>query len=470
MESWQQSYQSTEVATTDTSSVFLTKSLLYPVVAVVTLVGCLRYWGEPLHGPHFLIAVLAFILAADFLGVAPVRGRRSRSQAWHGFLNILLRWLLVVGFIWILMRVSGFSHRFNGAVLLAWASVTPAVLWLVQLGAERVFQNSRAPPRKAVIAGLTQMGVRLEHALHDNPLLRMQVVGYFEDREPRRLEARNKARVLGGLRALPEFVLKHDIQVVYITLPMSRDPRVMNLLEQLRDSTVSIHFVPDLFMFSLIQGRIDLVDGIPLVAVCESPFFGIRSLLKRLMDIAVSGSALLLISPLMLGVAAAIRLTSPGPAIFRQTRYGLDGKPITVYKFRSMTVTEDGDRSYTQVSRNDARVTPLGAFIRKTSIDELPQLLNVLEGTMSIVGPRPHAVAVNEQYRRLIPGYMVRHKIKPGITGWAQINGYRGGDDLESMRKRIEFDLEYLRHWSLWFDLLILFKTATVVWNDRHAY
>ncbi len=470
MESWQQNYQSTEVATTDTSSVFLTKSLLYPVVAVVTLVACLRWWGEPLQGPHFLIAVLAFILAADFLGVAPVRGRRSRSQAWHGFLNILLRWLLVIGLIWILMRVSGFSHRFNGAVLLAWAIVTPAVLWLVQVGAERTLQKSRTPPRKAVIVGLTQMGVRLERALHDNPLLRMQVVGYFEDREPRRLDAGSGTRVLGDLRTLPAFVLKHDIQVVYITLPMSRDPRVMNLLEELRDSTVSIHFVPDLFMFSLIQGRIDLVDGIPLVAVCESPFFGIRSLLKRLMDIAVSGSALLLISPLMLGVAAAIRLTSPGAAIFRQKRYGLDGKPITIYKFRSMRVTEDGDRSYTQVSRNDARVTPLGAFIRKTSIDELPQLLNVLEGTMSIVGPRPHAVAVNEQYRRLIPGYMVRHKIKPGITGWAQINGYRGGDDLESMRKRIEFDLEYLRHWSLWFDVVILCRTATVVWNDRHAY
>ena len=161
---------------------------------------------------------------------------------------------------------------------------------------------------------------------------------------------------------------------------------------------------------------------------------------------------------------------TPGGVIFKQRRYGLDGKEIIVYKFRSMSVTEDGHGTYTQVRRNDARVTSVGAFISATSLDELPQLLNVLEGTMSIVGPRPHAIAVNEQYRRLIPGYMVRHKVKPGITGWAQVNGFRGGDDIGSMRQRIEFDLEYLQHWSLTLDLMIIIKTALVVWNDRHAY
>jgi len=193
-------------------------------------------------------------------------------------------------------------------------------------------------------------------------------------------------------------------------------------------------------------------------------------LAKRLTDIAVGGVATLMLAPVLAFVAIGVRITSPGPVIFRQKRYGLDGKPITVYKFRSMTVTEDGDRSYTQVSRGDARVTPFGAFIRRTSLDELPQLFNVLEGSMSIVGPRPHAVAVNEQYRRLIPGYLVRHKVKPGITGWAQVNGYRGGDDLGSMTKRIEFDLEYLRHWSLWLDIMILFRTAIMVLTDKRAY
>ena len=278
------------------------------------------------------------------------------------------------------------------------------------------------------------------------------------------------ARVLGKTAEVVEFVLRNDINVVFVTLPMTRDQRVLDLLEGLRDSTVSIYFVPDLFAFNLIQGRVDLINGIPLVAVRESPFYGVRSLAKRLTDILIAGCATLLLSPVLLLVALGVRVTSPGPIIFRQKRYGLDGKSITVYKFRSMTVTEDGDRSYTQVTRGDARVTPFGEFIRRTSLDELPQLLNVLEGSMSIVGPRPHAVAVNEQYRRLIPGYMVRHKVKPGITGWAQVNGYRGGDDLPSMTKRIEFDLEYLRRWSLWLDVHILLRTALMVLTDKRAY
>jgi putative colanic acid biosynthesis UDP-glucose lipid carrier transferase len=169
-------------------------------------------------------------------------------------------------------------------------------------------------------------------------------------------------------------------------------------------------------------------------------------------------------------VAIAIRLDSPGPIIFKQKRYGLDGREILVYKFRSMSVTEDGKDKFRAATRSDSRITRVGGVIRKTSLDELPQLFNVLEGSMSIVGPRPHPVAMNEHYRREIPSYMVRHKVKPGITGWAQVNGYRGGDDLESMRKRIEFDLAYLRNWSLWLDLRILLRTAAVVWSDRHAY
>jgi putative colanic acid biosynthesis UDP-glucose lipid carrier transferase len=179
---------------------------------------------------------------------------------------------------------------------------------------------------------------------------------------------------------------------------------------------------------------------------------------------------LLLASPLLIFTALGVYLSSPGPVLFKQRRYGLDGREILIYKFRSMSVTEDGVSNYTQVTRNDERVTRFGAFIRRTSLDELPQLFNVMTGSLSIVGPRPHAIAVNEQYRRLIPGDMIRHKVKPGITGWAQVNGYRGGDDLESMQRRVHLDLEYLRHWSLMLDLSIMLKTAALVWRDRRAY
>jgi len=179
---------------------------------------------------------------------------------------------------------------------------------------------------------------------------------------------------------------------------------------------------------------------------------------------------LLLISPLLLALAIGVKLSSPGPVIFKQRRYGLDGQEIVVYKFRSMTVCEDGDR-IVQASQGDRRITRLGAILRKTSLDELPQFINVLQGRMSIVGPRPHAVAHNEQYRKLIKGYMVRHKVKPGISGWAQINGLRGETEtLDKMEARIDFDLDYLRNWSLGLDIYIILKTVAVVFRDRHAY
>jgi putative colanic acid biosynthesis UDP-glucose lipid carrier transferase len=212
------------------------------------------------------------------------------------------------------------------------------------------------------------------------------------------------------------------------------------------------------------------VGGIPVVAVCETPFTGMAGLVKRLSDIVLALFLLVLVLPLMLAVAVGIKLSSRGPVIFAQNRYGLDGRPIRVYKFRSMTVCEDGAR-IVQARRGDARVTPFGAFLRRSSLDELPQLVNVLQGRMSIVGPRPHAVAHNEAYRRLIRGYMVRHKVRPGITGWAQVNGCRGETDtVDKMERRIAFDLDYLRNWSMALDLRIILKTVRLVLRDAQAY
>jgi len=228
--------------------------------------------------------------------------------------------------------------------------------------------------------------------------------------------------------------------------------------------------VPDMFVTDLIQGHAGSVCGMPVISVCETPFRGGNGFVKRASDIVLSLLILLLISPVLLVIALLVKLTSPGPIIFRQRRYGLDGKEILVYKFRSMTVTEDGARVQ-QATKNDQRITPLGAILRKTSLDELPQFINVLQGRMSIVGPRPHAVSHNEMYRKLIKGYMVRHKVKPGITGWAQVNGFRGETDtLDKMQGRIDYDLDYLRNWSLKLDLYIIFKTVRVVAGDRQAY
>jgi putative colanic acid biosysnthesis UDP-glucose lipid carrier transferase len=204
--------------------------------------------------------------------------------------------------------------------------------------------------------------------------------------------------------------------------------------------------------------------------VCESPFYGINALIKRASDIVLAAAILALIAPLMLGIAIGVKLSSPGPVLFKQRRYGLDGREILVYKFRTMRVVEDGD-VIRQATRDDPRVTRLGAFLRQYSLDELPQFINVLQGRMSVVGPRPHAVAHNEMYRKLIRGYMIRHKVRPGITGWAQVNGLRGETDrLDKMRARIEFDLAYLRSWSLLLDLQIVLKTVAVVLGRQNAY
>jgi len=251
---------------------------------------------------------------------------------------------------------------------------------------------------------------------------------------------------------------------------MSAEQRIKKLTEQLADSTASVYLVPDLFTFNLLNSRWVDYQGITAISIYETPFAGIDSYLKRLEDIVLSTLILLLIALPMLVIAIIIKLTSAGPVIFKQKRYGADGSEILVWKFRSMTVQDNGEH-IKQATKGDARITPFGAFIRKTSLDELPQFFNVLAGRMSIVGPRPHAVAHNEEYRKKIQGYMLRHKVKPGITGLAQINGYRGETDtLDKMEGRVHYDLKYIQTWAISLDLKIIFLTIFKGFTDRNAY
>jgi putative colanic acid biosynthesis UDP-glucose lipid carrier transferase len=276
--------------------------------------------------------------------------------------------------------------------------------------------------------------------------------------------------MLGTIEEAAEFVKRNGTNFVYVALPMSADERLRALIEQLSDSTASVYLVPDIFTFQLMNARIEQVNGLPVIGIRETPFSGVEGWVKRLEDFVLASLILLLVSPVFVAVAVGVKLSSRGPVLFRQRRYGLDGQPIRVYKFRSMTVCEDGDR-IEQASRTDARVTPFGAFLRRTSLDELPQFINVLQGRMSIVGPRPHAVAHNEQYRRLIKGYMLRHKVRPGITGLAQVNGFRGETDtLDKMEKRVEFDLAYIERWSLQLDLKIIGQTIVSGFWGSNAY
>jgi Undecaprenyl-phosphate glucose phosphotransferase len=324
--------------------------------------------------------------------------------------------------------------------------------------------------RAVVIAGGSELGRKLAERIQDTPYLGIRFAGFFDDRSPARIGGVKPGEIIGSLSQLAEYAKTHRVDLIYITLPMASQPRILKLLEELRDTTASIYFTPDIFLFDLIQARMDTIGGIPAVAVCETPFYGISGLIKRASDIVLALAILALISPSMLAIAIGVKLSSPGPVLFKQRRYGVDGREIIVYKFRTMTVCEDGN-VIKQATRDDRRVTRFGAFLRRYSLDELPQFINVLQGCMSVVGPRPHAVAHNEMYRKLIRGYMIRHKVKPGITGLAQVSGMRGETDtLDKMTTRIEYDLAYLRSWSLQLDLQIVLKTILVVLKKQNAY
>lgn len=274
----------------------------------------------------------------------------------------------------------------------------------------------------------------------------------------------------GGIQDAIAKIQSGDIRKVYIVIDQDNVKQVESLLEILADSTCSAVIIPDLFSYDFLYSRVEDVNGTPIIPLFDSRIDGINNFLKRVEDIVIGSMILLLISPLLLVISIAIKLTSSGPVFFKQIRYGLNGKSILVYKFRTMKVMENGSQ-VKQAVKNDPRVTSVGRFLRRTSLDELPQFFNVILGNMSIVGPRPHAVAHNEEYRKLIPGYMLRHKVKPGITGLAQIRGWRGETDtLDKMEKRIECDLEYIRTWSILLDIKIIFLTVFRGFIHKAAY
>lgn len=350
--------------------------------------------------------------------------------------------------------------------MLIWATVTPVMQWVAVLVGKTVIKHQASQPgarRRAIVVGAGPLGGKVARALQSNRDQTTEFVGYFDDRTDSRVLPEAISMRLGGLRDVANYVYAHGIHEVYITLPLGSQPRIVELLEAVQGTTASLYFVPDVFGISIIQGRLQDMNGVPVVGICETPFTGTNELVKRLSDIALAALILVLISPVLLAVAIGVKLSSRGPVIFKQKRNGLDGEEIVVYKFRSMR-TQDNGPVVKQATKDDPRITPFGAFIRRTSLDELPQFINVLQGRMSIVGPRPHAVAHNEEYRRLIKAYMVRHKVRPGITGWAQVNGYRGETEtIEKMQARVEFDLEYLRNWSLALDMQIVIRTIRLL-------
>ena len=455
------------------TGVRLLELLLDPFVAMLTLQWLALGFEGQLGTSYLVLAAVAFLVTYLVFKEFNV----CRSWRFGGVTaqsrDTLIAWTLVCG---ILLFLGFFTHTtdiFSRTVLLTWSVGTPALLILAHAGARSLLfklGESQRFSRSVVIVGVTELGQRLARELDSDLRLNMSFEGFFDDRDPSGANKVANDKFLGALSALPAYVKKHGIDVIYITLPVAQQKRILQLLDSLRDTTASIYFTPDYFMHDLIQARMDEVNGIPVVAVCETPFYGINALLKRVSDIFISVTALLSLAPLLLVIALLIKFTSRGPVIFKQKRYGLDGEEIRVYKFRSMRVMDNGD-VVKQATKEDPRVTTVGKYLRRYSLDELPQFFNVLQGRMSVVGPRPHAVAHNELYRGMIKGYMVRHKVKPGITGWAQVNGLRGETDtVEKMKARIDYDLDYLRNWSVWLDIKIILLTIRTAFGDQNAY
>ncbi|CAI2432889.1 Putative colanic biosynthesis UDP-glucose lipid carrier transferase [Serratia fonticola] len=322
--------------------------------------------------------------------------------------------------------------------------------------------------RNVAIMGCLPVGIHLAESLNNAHWTGFRVLGYYDD--PKFSCDVKTIPYQGNITKLIEDAKTGKIDRIYIAMSMDREDIIKNAISELSDSTCSVLLIPDIFTFNIIQSKSEEINGVSVISIFDTPMRGINALIKRIEDIIFSTIILIFISPVLFIISLMIKLTSTGPVIFKQKRYGLDGKAIAVWKFRTMSVMENGE-TVTQVRKGDSRLTSIGGFLRKTSLDELPQFLNVLKGDMSIVGPRPHAVVHNEQYRHLIKGYMLRHTMKPGITGWAQINGWRGETDtLDKMEKRIEYDLEYIRTWSVWLDFKIIILTVFKGFVNKHAY
>ena len=461
-------------------------------------------------------AIVAFHSISEMTGVY----RSWRGAKLRGELGCLaLTWAYTVAVLLGIGLMTAYNARFSYETKVLWITLTPLAMVSLRLTLRVVQRRLQAQgwnTRRVAICGVNDLGVQLAKNLADAPQYGMEIVGFYDDRYADRRAASDRRSKKGGsadgkekrfaserkkstrrtnasaksrkanlptevgemVGSVPELIAAckaGEVDTVYLTFPMRAETRLRNVLTRLADTTADVYIVPDFFVFELLHARLTNVGGLPAVSIHENPLFGIDGLLKRSADLIFATLLLFMLAIPMALVAVAIKLTSPGPVFFRQKRYGLDGREILVWKFRSMRTdqcqSDTSGKDLQQATKEDPRITPLGRFIRRASIDELPQLFNVIGGSMSLVGPRPHATAHNEQYRSLIDGYMLRHKVRPGITGLAQVMGFRGETDtLDKMEGRIRYDHEYIRTWSFTMDLEILARTVLVVFGQKNAY
>jgi putative colanic acid biosynthesis UDP-glucose lipid carrier transferase len=421
----------------------------------------------------FVVLLLGTLgLLYDVFGIY----RKSCSYT-HKALDLLQAWslaffiLIALGFV--TKEAESFSRLLLGQLFLGGYLLQALAHLLVRLLFRQVLRHSTQPDN-VIIVGTGRLAAYLDQRIRSSEWLGQCVIGQV------RLQSADAADAapagfgpaspcLGRLEQLVELIDRHQVRTVYFAIPLNASEVVESLYFRLLDRQVAVHWVPDIFSLPLVNHTVSEIAGVPVLTLSETPLIGTRRLLKLLEDVCLSVVLLVVLSPLLAAIAVAIRLDSPGPVIFRQARLGWGGKRFHIWKFRSMVVHDDQGR-VVQAARGDPRVTRVGAFLRRTSLDELPQIVNVIRGEMSLVGPRPHAVQHDLEYAQQIAHYFARHNIKPGITGLAQVRGYRGETrDLAMMLLRVESDIEYINNWSLWSDLAILVRTTRAL-TGRNAY
>jgi len=450
---------------------------IYRLVDII-LIQSLLYFCVVMYSQDYTLSYFTLSLIGS-VGFALIAESFALYRSWRaGFFNqvifyTIICWIFASLLVLTYLFVSKTTADYSRVSLLLWMFSTLSTLLTWRYCFQLFLRNMRSKglnTRNIVIFGLSEKGIRLAKEVVDNPESGYRLAAFYDDREKVRLDEEYHYFLRGDVAEGIKNVKKGKYDVVYVTLPILAQTRIQDILFALGDSTATVHVVPDLFMYCLMHGEMSHVGNIQTISVYDNPMKGGLAVIKRLEDLILASGIMTLITIPMLVIAVWIKCTSKGPIIFKQDRYGLNGRKIRMWKFRSMTVTEN-DAVVTQAKKGDTRITKVGAFLRRTSLDELPQFINVLKGDMSVIGPRPHAVAHNEEYRKIVDFYMLRHKVKPGITGWAQVNGARGETEtVDKMKTRIEYDLEYIRNWSLWLDFKIVIFTVFRSFNDKNAY
>ena len=453
---------------TDSVSVFLSGLIAY----------FLRFQNVPdLNGlpqNYLTVLITGSVLS---LVIFPIFGlyHSWRGQSlFHQIRLVIMAWGTVIICVIIFLFLLKYSEEFSRIWLAYWFSTGVVLILLIRLLAYlflRLMRSKGFNYRSVVIIGAGDLGKEVLQRVSLSAWTGFKVVALFDDNKE--LSGGNifGVTVRTDIGNITDYISSNNIDEVWFALPLNAEDRMHDLVNQLSSTSVNVRLIPDIFGLSILNHGFTEIAGMPVVDLCTSPMTGFNRVVKSIEDKVLAFIILVLISPLLFVIAAGIKLTSKGPVFFKQKRHGWDGRIINVYKFRSMKVHQEFDGSVTQAIKRDPRITKMGAFLRRTSLDELPQFYNVLQGRMSIVGPRPHAVAHNEHYKEVVDQYMLRHKVKPGITGWAQVNGWRGETDtVEKMQKRVEFDLFYIENWSLWFDLKIIFLTVFKGFVDKNAY